>query len=139
VPGERILIVDDKPENLKLASLLLRISGYEIATAANAKETLSLVQSFRPRLILMDIQLPDMDGLALTKRIKGDPANAGILILAVTAYAMKGDMEKALAAGCDGYQTKPIDTEGLPILIRKLLSPASGPSPHPGHHPGDGQ
>jgi CheY-like chemotaxis protein len=127
VPGERILIVDDKPENLKLASLLLRISGFEIATAANAKETLSILRTFRPRLILMDIQLPDMDGLELTRRIKSDPANAGILIFAVTAYAMMGDEEKALAAGCDGYQTKPIDTVGLPILIRKLLSPADGP------------
>jgi two-component system, cell cycle response regulator DivK len=129
VPGERILIVDDKPENLKLASLLLRISGFEIATAANAGETLSKLQTFRPRLVLMDIQLPDMNGLELTRRIKSDPAHAGILIIAVTAYAMKGDEEKALAAGCDGYQTKPIDTEGLPILIRDLLaSPGALPS-----------
>lgn len=121
--GERILIVDDKPENLKLASLVLRLSGFEIATAANAKETLSKLPTFRPRLILMDIQLPDMNGLELTKRIKSDPSHAGILIIAVTAYAMKGDQEKALAAGCDGYQTKPIDTEGLPILIGNLLAP----------------
>jgi CheY-like chemotaxis protein len=126
VPGEPILIVDDKPENLKLASLLLRISGFEIATAANAKETLSKLQTFRPRLILMDIQLPDMNGLELTRRIKSDPANAGILIIAVTAYAMKGDEEKALAAGCDGYQTKPVDTEGLPIFIRNLLASPNG-------------
>ena len=120
--GERILIVDDKPENLKLASLVLRLSGYEIATASNAVETLSKLRTFRPRLILMDIQLPDMNGLELTKRIKSDPAHAGILIIAVTAYAMKGDEEKAQAAGCDGYQTKPIDTEGLPILIKNLLA-----------------
>lgn len=120
--GEPILIVDDKPENLKLARVLLRIAGYTVATASNAKECLSVLGTFHPRLILMDIQLPDMDGLELTKRIKKDPANAGVLILAVTAYAMKGDEEKALAAGCDGYVTKPIDTEGLPILIRDLLA-----------------
>lgn len=122
MPGEPILIVDDKPENQKLARVLLRISGYEVATASNAKEALSILQTFRPRLILMDIQLPDMDGIELTKRIKSEPENSGILVLAVTAYAMKGDREKALSAGCDGYVTKPIDTEGLPILIRDLLA-----------------
>ncbi|MDB5048955.1 MAG: two-component hybrid sensor and regulator [Fibrobacteres bacterium] len=127
MPGESILIVDDKPENLKLARVLLRISGYEVATASNAKQTLSILETFRPRLILMDIQLPDMDGLELTRKIKSDPANAGILVLAVTAYAMKGDEEKALSAGCDGYVTKPIDTVRLPILIQDLLAAKPGP------------
>jgi len=119
---EPILIVDDNPINLKLIRVLLAGEGYEVRTAAAAEEALDLLKDFRPRLILMDIQLPGMDGLELTRRIKADPATQKTSILALTAYAMKGDEEKALAAGCDGYITKPIDTRALPGLIAEHLN-----------------
>ena len=117
VAGEPILIVDDNLTNLKLARVLLAGEGYVVRTAADAEEAMAVLQEFRPRLILMDIQLPGMDGLELTRRIKADPAMAVTTILALTAYAMKGDQDRALAAGCDGYVTKPIDTRALPGVI----------------------
>jgi len=120
--GEPILIVDDNPANLKLARVLLTGEGYEVRTAADAEEALRVLQGFRPRLILMDLQMPGMDGFDLTRRLKGDPATQGMLILVLTAYAMKGDEEKALAAGCDGYVPKPIDTRALPALIARYLA-----------------
>ena len=112
-----ILIVDDNPTNLKLARVLLENEGYDIETACDAVSALHALDARLPRLILMDIQLPDIDGLELTRRIKADPARRGIVIRALTAYAMKGDEEKALAAGCDGYITKPIDPETLPAWL----------------------
>ena len=115
--GEPILIVDDNLTNLKLARVLLAGEGYVVRTAADAEEAMAVLQEFRPRLILMDIQLPGMDGLELTRRIKADPAMAAVTILALTAYAMKGDQDRILAAGCDGYVTKPIDTRALPGVI----------------------
>lgn len=122
--GEAILIVDDNAANLKLARVLLTGEGYEARTASDATEALSVLESFRPRLVLMDLQMPGMDGFELTRRLKADPAMKGIVILALTAYAMKGDEEKARAAGCDGYVSKPIDTRALPALIAKFLSDA---------------
>jgi two-component system cell cycle response regulator DivK len=119
--GETILIVDDNATNLKLARVLLQGEGYRVRTAADAEEALTLLQTFAPSLILMDIQLPGMDGLELTRRLKADSATKGIVILALTAYAMKGDEEKARAAGCDGYVAKPIDIESLPGVIAQHL------------------
>ena len=119
--SERILIVDDNPTNQKLMRVLLASHGYEVIAAGNAEEALELLEGRPPRLILMDIQLPGMDGLELTRRLKKDPATAAILVVAVTAYAMKGDAERAQAAGCDGYVTKPIDVETLPDRIRAWL------------------
>ncbi len=119
--AERILIVDDNPPNLKLVTSLVRANGYDVATASDANEALASIAANRPALILMDLQLPGIDGLELTRRLKGDPATRDIKIIAVTAYAMKGDQEKALAAGCDAYVTKPIDTRALPGLIAKQL------------------
>jgi two-component system, cell cycle response regulator DivK len=119
--GEPILIVDDNPVNLKLARVLLSAQGYQVRTASDAEEALALLRDFRPRLILMDIQLPGMDGLELTRRLKADPALEGVIILGLTAYAMKGDEEKVLAAGCDGYVAKPIDTRRFPELVADLL------------------
>jgi CheY-like chemotaxis protein len=121
VAKEKILVVDDKPENLKLARVLLQLEGYVVKTAPDAEEAMAVLQTFLPRLILMDIQLPGMDGLQLTRNLRGDPAMRGIVILAVTAYAMKGDEQKALEAGCDGYVTKPIDTRALPGVIASHL------------------
>jgi two-component system, cell cycle response regulator DivK len=122
VAGEPILIVDDNPTNLKLARVLLAGEGYQVRTAGDAEEALAVLQAYRPRLILMDIQLPGMDGLELTRRIKADPATAAITVLALTAYAMKGDADKAIAAGCDGYVAKPIDTRALPGVIEGYLT-----------------
>ena len=119
--GEPILIVDDNPANLKLARVLLASEGYEVRTASDAEEALSVLREFHPRLILMDIQLPGMDGLALTRLLKADPGLSGVVIVALTAYAMKGDEERVRAAGCDGYISKPIDTRRLPGQIEEFL------------------
>jgi CheY-like chemotaxis protein len=126
--GEAILVVDDNPINLKVIRLMLEAEGYDVRTAIDAEEVLALLQSFRPRLILMDIQLPGMDGLELTRRLKADPSMRGTTILAITAYAMKGDEQKALAAGCDGYVAKPIDTRSLPAVVAAHLNRAGGDS-----------
>jgi two-component system, cell cycle response regulator DivK len=120
--GEAVLIVDDNAANLKLARVLLQGEGYEVRTAGDAEEALRLLSTYRPRVILMDIQLPGMDGLELTRRLKSDVATKGIVILALTAYAMKGDEEKARAAGCDGYIAKPIDVDSLPAVIAAHLA-----------------
>ena len=120
--GEAILIVDDNATNLKLARVLLHGEGYEVRTAVDAEDALRLLQLFTPRLILMDIQLPGMDGLDLARRLKADLATRDIMILALTAYAMKGDEEKAQAAGCDGYITKPIDIDSLLAVIARHLA-----------------
>ena len=117
-----ILIVDDNPSNTKLLAFLLQSRGYDVRTAANADEAIAAVADRRPRLILMDIQLPGTDGLTLTRQLKADPATKDISIIAATAYAMKGDEERARDAGCDGYITKPIDTRQLPIDIARFLA-----------------
>jgi two-component system, cell cycle response regulator DivK len=117
MPGEPILIVDDNPLNLKLIRVLLRSEGYEVRTSADAEGALTALQEFRPAVILMDLQLPGIDGLELTRRLKADPATRDITIIALTAYAMKGDEEKARAAGCDGYLTKPIDTAAFSNVL----------------------
>jgi CheY-like chemotaxis protein len=119
--GESILIVDDHPVNLKVVRLLFTVEGYDVRTAADAAEALRLLQTFRPRLILMDLQLPGMDGLELTRRLKADPATRDVVVLAVTSCAMRGDEQKALQAGCDGYLTKPIDTRTLPHVVATYL------------------
>jgi two-component system cell cycle response regulator DivK len=119
--GEPILIVDDNATNLKLARILLQGEGYEVRTAADAEEALRLLQTFTPRIILMDIQLPGMDGLELTRQLKASAGTKDIVVLALTAYAMKGDEEKARAAGCDGYLAKPIDIDTLPTVIAQHL------------------
>jgi two-component system, cell cycle response regulator DivK len=125
--GEQILVVDDNETNLRLVQFLLTARGYQVRTALDAAVALAAIASERPRLILMDVQLPDVDGLSLTRQLKADPATREIIIIAVTAYAMKGDAERATAAGCDDYVTKPIDVRTLPQLIaRHLTSHAPG-------------
>ena len=124
---EQILIVDDNATNLKLLRVLLSKEGYKIRTAESAEDALALLKVSRPHLILMDIQLPGMDGLDLTRQLKADPDTRDIIILAVTSYAMKTDQEKALAAGCNGYVTKPIDTRALPDLVRRYLDGGATP------------
>jgi CheY-like chemotaxis protein len=119
--GEPRLIVDDNPQNLKLARVLLTREGYDVRTAVDGEDALRILETFAPRLILMDLQLPGLDGLELTRRLKADPARRSIAIVALTAYAMKGDREKALAAGCDDYVAKPIDLEVLPRVVARYV------------------
>jgi two-component system, cell cycle response regulator DivK len=117
-----ILIVDDNPTNLKLVAYLMRSHGFEVHTAGSADAAYAAIAAHRPSVILMDVQLPGTDGLELTRRLKADPATRDIAIIAVTAYAMKGDRDKAIAAGCDDYVAKPIDTRTLPDLIARYAS-----------------
>jgi two-component system, cell cycle response regulator DivK len=116
-----ILIVDDNPQNLKLTKLVLIQHGYRVETATDAEGALERLKTFSPRAILMDLQLPGMDGFELTRRLKSDPATRDIVIIALTAYAMKGDEERARAAGCDAYISKPIDTRTLGDTIASYL------------------
>lgn len=126
MPGEPILIVDDNPMNLKVARVVLQMEGYEVRIAGDAAEALAILKTYRPRVILMDLQMPGMDGYALTRLLKADPATSDIVILAVTAYAMKGDEQKAYEAGCQLYITKPIDTRSLPGTIAQFLARSAG-------------
>ncbi len=125
---EPILIVDDNLANSRLVEVLLAAEGYDVRVAQNAEEALSLLTSFTPSLILMDLQLPGMDGLALTRLLKSDPATGAISVVAVTACAMLEDERRALAAGCDGYITKPINTRTFPREIAAFLHPEGLPS-----------
>ena len=132
--GEPILIVDDTPVNLKLTRILLVNEGYKVLTAPSAEEALELLKSYHPALVLADIQLPGMDGLEFTRRVKQNESTRDIVVVALTAFALKGDEEKAIDAGCDGYITKPIDTRALGQRIRHYLDqrqevrPAEAPS-----------
>ena len=120
-----ILVVDDNPTNLKLAADVLECEGYAILRAHDAAEAQAVVARTAPDLILMDIQMPGMDGLTLTRLLKKNPACAHVRIVALTAFAMKGDDRKALDAGCDGYITKPIETRKLPAQVAEILSHSS--------------
>jgi len=129
----RILVVEDNPANMKLALLLLHNAGHTALTATDAEAGLTLARSERPDLILMDIQLPGMDGLAATALLKHDPATAGIPVIAVTAMAMTADREKTRDAGCDGYISKPLRYRELYACIDLLLGRSetpSGPNPN---------
>ena len=118
--GEPILVVDDNLLNRTLVEAILA-DDYDVRTAEDAEAALDLLASLHPRLILMDLQLPRMDGLTLTRRLKADPATQDIVIIAVTAYAMKGDEARARAAGCDDYISKPIDTRALSEMVARHL------------------
>ena len=121
--GKRILVVDDNAVNRRLLQVLLRFRGYEVCEAASAREAFATLREKPPHLILMDLRLPGMDGLTVTRRLKADPATREIPVVAVTSYAMKGDEETARAAGCCAYVTKPIDKtlflETVASVLRK--------------------
>ena len=121
MPKKHILVVDDNPRNLKLAFDVLEDAGYEVVEAADAEKAQIMIDRNLPDLILMDIALPGMDGLTLTRKIKANERTKHIRIIALTAFAMKGDDRKALAAGCDGYITKPIDIHQLPVQVAEIL------------------
>lgn len=125
----KILVVDDNPTNLKLASDVLAFEGYEILKAADAEAAQLVLADSVPDLILMDIALPGMDGLTLTRKLKADARTRDVRIVALTAFAMKGDDQKAVGAGCDGYITKPIDTRAFPSQIATFLKTVVTKSP----------
>jgi len=116
-----MLVVDDNDLNIEVAKYLLTKAGMEVAIAADAPAALAQVAAFAPDLVLMDIQLPGLDGLALTRRLRSQPATRSLAIVAFTAYAMKGDRERFLAGGCDGYIGKPIDVATFADEVRALL------------------
>jgi CheY-like chemotaxis protein len=119
-----ILVVDDNPINLKLASEILLAGGYTVDGAVDAEHAQELLMTVVPDLVLMDIALPGMDGLALTRIIKADARLKAVPVVALTAYAMRGDDAKALDAGCDGYITKPIDTRALVERVSAIINEA---------------
>jgi two-component system, cell cycle response regulator DivK len=116
-----ILVVDDNDAGLLLASSVLQLDGFRVDSAGSAEEVLKRLKARRPDLILMDVQLPGQDGLSLTRQLKADGMTAAIPIVALTAHAMAGDQEQALAAGCSGYISKPIDTRTFGAQVRAFL------------------
>jgi two-component system cell cycle response regulator DivK len=123
----RILVVEDNAANMKLASLLLQSAGHTVLCAIDAETGLTLARADRPDLILMDIQLPGMDGLAATTLLKRDPATSAIPVIALTALAMKADREKSEVAGCDAYIAKPLRYKELYAAIDSLLARSKAP------------
>ncbi|MHB8249082.1 MAG: response regulator [Acidithiobacillus sp.] len=118
---KRIVVVEDNAVNRKLVEIILSKAGYAVLPAADAEQGIALARREHPDLLLMDIHLPGMDGLAATRLLKEDPATRGIPIMALTALAMKGDEECILAAGCDAYLGKPIRHEALLEAVARLL------------------
>lgn len=118
---DTILVVDDNAINLKLFTEILEHAGYRVLQAADADQAQGVIRCTPPDLILMDIALPGMDGLTLTRKLKSDESTRRIPIVALTASAMKGDDQKAFAAGCEGYISKPIDTRKLPSQVASFL------------------
>lgn len=119
--SKKVLVIEDNDLNMKLVAALLGIGHFEVIKAVNAEIGLQLARKERPGLILMDIQLPGMDGLTATRLIKEDKDLKDIPVIALTSYAMQGDEEKAIAAGCTGYIPKPIDTRKFMEAVEKFL------------------
>ena len=117
-----ILVVEDNPQNLKLAQLVLQKAGYTVIYATDGEQGLKMAADQRPDLILMDVQMPGMDGLEATRRLKREPHTSHIRIIALTALAMKGDAERILAAGCDAYLAKPYHYQQLLDTVQKTLA-----------------
>ena len=119
--SHRILIVEDNENNRILLGDILTFHGYEVSVAADGQEGVALARELKPDLILMDIQMPGMDGMTAGGILKGDPATSNLKIIALTSFAMRGDHEKFLAAGFDGFLSKPISTRELPGLVKQWL------------------
>jgi CheY-like chemotaxis protein len=124
--GARILVIEDNPLNLELVRALLEVHGYEVIDSGNAEDGIERARMEQPQLIFMDLSLPGTDGLAATQLLKADAATRHIPVVALTAHAMKGDDERALQAGCDGYLTKPIDTRAFPAVVARFLAREQG-------------
>ncbi|HET7189776.1 MAG TPA: response regulator [Gemmatimonadaceae bacterium] len=120
----RVLVIEDNAANLTFAVFLLESASHEVMTATDAEAGLALAKSQMPDLILMDIQLPGMDGLEATAQLKRDDATRGIPVIALTALAMKGDEERIRAAGCDGYIAKPMNYKEFLAAVSAQLAPA---------------
>jgi two-component system cell cycle response regulator DivK len=123
----KILIIEDNENNRCLFRDILIFYGYKVSVASDGQEGVALAREQMPDLILMDIQMPGMDGLTAAGILKGDPATSGLKIVAVTSFAMQGDQEKILAAGFDGYLSKPISTRELPGLVKQWLDGKNQP------------
>ena len=119
-----ILVVDDNDAGQLLTCAVLQLDGFQVDSASSSTEVLERLRARRPDLILMDVQMPGQDGLSLTRQLKADPATVTIPIVALTAHAMAGDRELALAAGCSGYISKPIDTRTFGDQVRAFVIPA---------------
>jgi two-component system cell cycle response regulator DivK len=123
--GELVLIVDDNVMNVKLARDVLRFAGYRVLEATTGEEAIAMAQEHRPDVVLMDIRLPGMDGTTAVQRLKGEPTTADIPVVALTSFAMKGDRERFLAAGFDGYLEKPISVREFPGQVRGFCEGAT--------------
>ena len=119
--SHKILIVEDNENNRSLFRDILTFHGYEVSIAADGREGVAQARELKPDLILMDIQMPGMDGMTAGGILKGDPATSGLKIIALTSFAMRGDQEKFLTAGFDGFLSKPISTRELPGLVKQWL------------------
>ena len=122
MPNKKILLVEDDFMNMRLAQHILEVEGYTVLKAATAQEALEQIESTLPDLILMDAQLPDMDGMTVVRILRENAITRDIIILALTACAMKGDRERMLHMGCDGHISKPIDVQDFIDTVRRLLS-----------------
>ncbi len=123
--GNTILIIEDNLLNLELATDLLEANGFVVASAQTAEDGLRRARELMPDLVLMDFSLPGMDGLSATRNLKADPATHHLIVVGLTANAMKGDEQAALDAGCDGYLTKPIDTRNFVATVTQFIAAAS--------------
>lgn len=123
---KKILIVEDNPANMRLIRMVLRNKGYQLLEASDGEEALMVAMAERPDLIVMDIQLPGMDGLEVTRRLRQTPFFRQTPIIALTASAMEGDREKIMAAGCDHYVSKPVNTRQFPQLVAQMLGEDGG-------------
>jgi len=119
--GKIILYIEDNPENRLLVKRVLEAEGYQVVEADSGSTGLQKAERLKPDLVLMDINLPEIDGYELTRRLKQMPHLAGVPVVAMTANVMKGDRERTLAAGCDGYIQKPIDVDQLPLQVARFM------------------
>jgi CheY-like chemotaxis protein len=122
---KKILVVEDNPANMRVIRMLLRSKGYTLLEATDGEEALAVAREGRPDLIIMDIQLPKMDGLEVTRRLRRTPEFKQTPIIALTASAMEGDRDKIIAAGCDEYVSKPVNTRRFPELVAEMLQRGS--------------
>jgi len=119
---EKVLIVEDNPQNMRLMEMALRASDYTLLKATDGAAALDVAMREQPDLIIMDVGLPDMSGLDVTRKLREAAAFSHTPIIGITAYAMKGDKEKVIESGCDAYLSKPVNTRELPEVIARMLA-----------------